>query len=105
MALYLVHTNDGRTALVQSRNGHRAAEIVGEPEVALQIRRVTEAGPEGILWQSHADEPDGDEEAREVEITDLSDRAGVRRFKNLDTGSIRVEGEAKPRRKSGKSED
>jgi hypothetical protein len=50
-------------------------------------------------------EPDGDEEAREVEITDLSDRAGVRRFKNLDTGSIRVEGEAKPRRKSGKSED
>lgn len=96
MALYFISSgNPPETVfLVRAKNGHRALELAGMDGAT--VTRVTEAGDEGIVMPDGSTggvaaklerETDG---AREVEVTDLSDR-GVRRFRNLDSGAERTE--------------
>jgi hypothetical protein len=84
MALYLI----GRL-LVSARNGHHAQELADSDA---SPRRIKEDMPHGVVGavDTPGEEAVEQGEAREVDITSLSDR-GVRRFRNLDTGTERTE--------------
>lgn len=87
MALYLVTGGvPGSAALVRARNGDRAlAHVEGGQDVV----RVTEDGPDGIVYASGVADEDEAGADSEIEVTSLSDRN--RKFRNTRTGDIREE--------------
>lgn len=92
MALYLVATAAGGR-LVRARNGRRALDLVAD---ATEVERVHESGPEGVVgfggMQDDAAAPEMHQDGRrEIDVTNLSDRPGTRRFRNVDTGEVRTE--------------